>query len=114
MATRGKQTGENLPPPTAQRPQALIQTHLMTMCWTHKQLEELEDPLVCEDVKCVSCDWVNDRQAVNFVFDERVHGVKQAATQHGQLQEAQRNTFKKATHVRMFRNLKAVEEPGIW
>lgn len=52
------------------------------MCWTHKQLEELEDPLVCEDVKCVSCDWVNDRQAVNFVFDERVNGVKQAATQH--------------------------------
>lgn len=54
----------------------------MTMCWTHKQLEELEDPLVCEDVKCISCDWINDRQAVNFVFDERVHSIKQAATQH--------------------------------
>lgn len=55
---------------------------MIMKCWTHKQLEELEDPLVCEDVKCVSCDWVNDRQAVNFVFDERVNGVKQAATQH--------------------------------
>lgn len=57
----------------------------MRMCWTHKQLEELEDPLVCEDVKCVSCDWINDRQAVDFVFDECVHSIKQAATQHTQL-----------------------------
>lgn len=60
------------------------------MCWTHKQLEELEDPLVCEDVKCVSCDWINDRQAVNFVFDERVHSIKHAATQHTQLKAAQK------------------------
>lgn len=63
----------------------------MRMCWTHKQLEELEDPLVCEDVKCVSCDWINDRQAVDFVFDECVHSIKQAATQHTQLKEAQKN-----------------------
>lgn len=49
---------------------------------------------MCEDVKCVSCDWINDRQAVNFIFDERVNGIKQAATQHDntqrQLQEAQK------------------------
>lgn len=66
----------------------------MMMCWTHKQLEELEDPLVSEDVKCVSCDWINDRQAVNFVFDERVHSIKQAATQHTQLKEAPKKNQK--------------------
>lgn len=49
---------------------------------THKKLEELEDPLVCENIKCIPCDRVNDRQAVNFVFDEGVDCVKQAATQH--------------------------------
>lgn len=52
------------------------------MCWTHKKLEELEDPLVCENIKCIPCDRVNDRQAVNFVFDEGVHCLKQAARQH--------------------------------
>lgn len=65
----------------------------MGMCRTHKQLEELEDPLVCEDVKCVSCDWINDRQAVNFVFDERVHSIKQAATQHTQLAQKHKKTL---------------------
>lgn len=85
------------------------------MCWTHKQLEELEDPLVCEDVKCVSCDWVNDRQAVNFVFDERVHGVKQAATTTRAItRSAKKHIQKTYVRKRMFRNLKAVEEPGIW
>ena len=46
---------------------------------THKELEELENPLVREDVKCIPCDRVDDRQPVNFVFDEGVHCVKQAA-----------------------------------
>lgn len=36
---------------------------------------------MCENIKCISRDGVNDRQAVNFVFDEGVHCVKQAATQ---------------------------------
>lgn len=56
-------------------------THGPRLCGTHKKLEELEDPLVCENIKCISRDGVNDRQAVNFVFDEGVHCVKQAATQ---------------------------------
>lgn len=55
---------------------------LTMMCGTHKKLEELEDPLVCENIKCIPCDGVNDRQAVNFVFDEGVHCLKQAARQH--------------------------------
>lgn len=43
---------------------------------THKELEELEDSLVREDVKCIARDWVDDRQPVNFVFDEGVHGIE--------------------------------------
>lgn len=63
-------------------------------CCTHKQLEELEDPLVCENIKCISCDGVNDRQAVNFVFDEGVHCIKQAVNTMKSSQEARRhNTF---------------------
>lgn len=50
--------------------------HRQTARWTHKELEELEDPLVCENIKCVPRDWVDDRQAVNFVFDEGVHCIK--------------------------------------
>ncbi len=53
-------------------------------CRTHKKLEELEDPLVCENIKCIPRDRVDDRQAVNFVFDEGVHCIKQAATQQTQ------------------------------
>lgn len=50
------------------------------LIWTHKQLQELEDPLVCEDVKCIPCDRVNDRQTVNFVFDEGVDCIKKAGS----------------------------------
>lgn len=46
------------------------------MGWTHKELEELEDPLVSENIKCIPCNGVDDRQPVNFVFDESVDGVK--------------------------------------
>lgn len=55
-------------------------------CWTHKQLKKLEDPLVCENIKCIPCDRVNDRQAVNFVFDEGVNCIKKAV-------EKQQGTF---------------------
>lgn len=54
------------------------------LCWTHKKLEELEDPLVCENIKCIPRDGVDDRQAVNFVFDEREHCIEQAAVQQTQ------------------------------
>lgn len=33
-----------------------------------------------QNIKCIPCDGVNDRQAVNFVFDEGVDGVKKAAS----------------------------------
>lgn len=66
--------------------------HRLTV--THKKLEELEDPLVCENIKCVPRDGVDDRQAVNFVFDEGVHCIKQAATQ--QMQKASYSEDKKS------------------
>lgn len=52
---------------------------------THKELEELEDPLVCENVKCVPRDGVDDGQPVDFVFDEGVHRVKQAANNNNRV-----------------------------
>lgn len=54
------------------------------LCGTHKKLEELEDPLVCENIKCIPGDGVDDRQAVNFVFDEGVDCIEQAARQQAQ------------------------------
>lgn len=45
---------------------------------TYKELEELEDSLVCEDIKCVAADWVDDGQPVDLVLDERVHRVEYA------------------------------------
>lgn len=46
---------------------------------THKELEELEDPLVCQDVESVSCQRVDDRKSVDLVLEQRRHGVIQAA-----------------------------------
>lgn len=36
---------------------------------TYKELQELEDPLVCEDIKCIPTDGVDNGQAVNLVLD---------------------------------------------
>jgi hypothetical protein len=42
---------------------------------THKQLEELEDPLVCEDVEGITADRVDDGQPVDLILDQRIHSV---------------------------------------
>lgn len=34
---------------------------------------------MCENIKCIPCNRVDDRQAVNFIFDEGVHCIKQTA-----------------------------------
>lgn len=36
---------------------------------TYEELEELEDPLVCEDIKCIPTDGVDNGQAVYLVLD---------------------------------------------
>lgn len=46
---------------------------------TYKQLQEFQNPLVSEDVKGIACHRVNDGKSMDFVFDERVHSIKQAA-----------------------------------
>lgn len=37
---------------------------------TYKKLQELENPLVCENVKCVPCQWVDHRQSVDFILQQ--------------------------------------------
>lgn len=51
---------------------------LHTSSLTYEELEELEDPLVREDIKRVAADWVDDGQPVDLVLDERVHRVEYA------------------------------------
>lgn len=38
---------------------------------THKKLQELENSLVCEDVKGVSCQGVDHRQPVDLILQQR-------------------------------------------
>lgn len=45
----------------------------------YKQLQELEDPLVCEDVEDVPWDRVDNGQPVDLIFDEGVNRVKYTA-----------------------------------
>lgn len=45
---------------------------------THKQLQELEDTLVCQDVECVSGVRIDDRQPVDLVPNQRGDSIKQA------------------------------------
>lgn len=47
---------------------------------THKELEELEDPLVSEDVEGVPCQRVDHRQSVDLILQQRRHGVIQTET----------------------------------
>lgn len=47
---------------------------------TDKELQKLQDPLVCQDVQSVSCQRVNDRKSVDLVLQQRRHGVVQAVT----------------------------------
>lgn len=43
----------------------------------HKDVEELEDALVCEDVQHVSRRRVDDRQPMDLVLQQGVDGIKQ-------------------------------------
>lgn len=52
---------------------------LETLKATYKKLEELEDSFVGKYVKCVPTDRVNDGQSVDFIFDQRVYSIEEAA-----------------------------------
>ena len=45
------------------------------MTGTHKKFEELEDPLVCENVERVPSQRVYYRQPVDFVLDQRCYSI---------------------------------------
>lgn len=45
----------------------------------HEELQELEDPLVSQDVESVPADGVDDRKTVDLVLDQRVDGFKNTA-----------------------------------
>lgn len=46
---------------------------------TYKKLEELEDSFVGEYIKCIPTDRVNNWQSVDFIFDQRVYSIEEAA-----------------------------------
>jgi hypothetical protein len=46
---------------------------------TYKKLEELEDSFVGKYIKCVPTDRVNNWQSVDFIFDQRVYSIEEAA-----------------------------------
>lgn len=48
---------------------------LLCLSGTHKKFEELEDPLVGEDVERVSCQRVYHRQPVDLVLDQRRYSI---------------------------------------
>lgn len=48
---------------------------------SYKKLQELENPLVCQDVECVSRQRVDYRQSVDLVPQQRRHCVVQTARQ---------------------------------
>ena len=37
---------------------------------TYEELQELQDPLVCEDIQGIACHRVNDGKSMDFIFDE--------------------------------------------
>lgn len=47
--------------------------------WAHENVQELEQPLVCEDVEHCAGDWVQNWQAMDPVLNEDIDGFKQAA-----------------------------------
>lgn len=49
--------------------------------WTHKKLQKLENPLVCENVKCVPRQGVNHRQSVDLILQQRWYSIIQTGTQ---------------------------------
>lgn len=46
---------------------------------TYKKLEELEDSFVGKYIKCIPTDRVNNWQSVDFIFDQRVYSIEEAA-----------------------------------
>lgn len=54
-------------------------TALETLKTTYKKLEELEDSFVGKDIKCIPTDRVNNWQSVDFIFDQRVYSIEEAA-----------------------------------
>lgn len=54
-------------------------TSLETLKTTYKKLEELEDSFVGKYIKCIPTDRVNNWQSVDFIFDQRVYSVEEAA-----------------------------------
>lgn len=54
-------------------------TSLETLKTTYKKLEELEDSFVGKYIKCIPTDGVNNWQSVDFIFDQRVHSIEEAA-----------------------------------
>ncbi len=65
--------------------------------YTHKELQKLEDPLVCEDVQSVSCDWIDHWQTMDLIFDEWVNRIKY--TGRKQLRVTRNQTFQKCSAV---------------
>lgn len=61
---------------------ACAPTHPLPVCThspgTHKDVEELEDALVCQDVQDVARDGLDDGQAVDLVLDQGVDSVEEA------------------------------------
>lgn len=45
---------------------------------TYKKLEELEDSFMGKYIKCISAHRVNNRQSVDFVFDQGIYSIKKA------------------------------------
>lgn len=43
---------------------------------THKELQELEDPLVSQDVESVPADRIDDWKAMDLILYQRVHGFE--------------------------------------
>lgn len=62
---------------------ACAHTHPPCVCTsspsTHKNVEELEDALVCQDVQDIARDGLDDRQAMDLVLDQGVDSVEEAA-----------------------------------
>lgn len=54
-------------------------TSLETLKTTYKKLEELEDSFVGKYIKCIPTDRVNNWQSVDFIFDQRVYSIEEAA-----------------------------------
>lgn len=60
---------------------------------THKELQELEDPLVGEDVESVAADGVDDGKTMDLILDQRVDGFKDAERTPQKKKKKKRDEF---------------------